>query len=429
MPRALSLPLAVILTSSVACFSDPLADDGRVSSSTSSTSDSGSTTDDPTTSDSDTSDSTTSDTDTSDTDTSDDTTDPGCQDPVCYEPGVDFGAGFGPEAVIVADIDGDGVSDIVTANAEGDNIAVLRGLGGGDFAAPSFYAAGDDPVTLAAVNLDPQAPGDGGIDIVVGNRAGQSMSVLINTGNNVAFGPPEIEPIGVGLVDLDTGNFTLDSDFESVVGAIGDQGMLITHGTGLGIAGDLDAAPTTEPSVAVTAGFLTQDAYSDFISLSNVAPALTVVHFIAEEPYLDIFDLLIADAGDDLALASLNADPNLDLVIASRALEIITVFPGDGNGMFGAATAISIDAGADSLAVGDVDDDGKVDVVFSASAVDEVGLMFGNGDTSLALPVYFDVGMRPMAVALADFNADGQLDIVTANADANNVTVLLSAIP
>ncbi|KIG14567.1 hypothetical protein DB30_06622 [Enhygromyxa salina] len=426
MRRALVLPLTVLIAGTLACYSDPKADDAGFGTQAGSSTDSG----DSSTTTNDTTTSTDSSTDTSDdttTDTSDDTTtDSGCVDPVCFEAGVEIGAGFGPEDVIIADIDGDGVSDIVTANAGGDNIAVLRGLGGGDFAAPSFYAAGMEPVSVAAVNLDPESSEDAGIDIVVGNRAGQSMSVLINTGDPVAFGAPLIIPLGDPLVDLAVGNLTLDSNFESVVGAIGDQGILVTHGTGMAIAGDLDAVPTTAPAVAVTAGFLTQDPYSDFISISNVAPSLTVVHFLAVDPYFDIFDLLIADAGDDLALASLNADPHPDLVVASRALGIITIFPGDGNGMFATPTPISVEVGPDSLAVGDVDDDGKVDVVFGSSGASEVGLMFGNGDTTLAAPLPYEVGMRPLAVALADLNGDGQLDIVTANADGDNVTVLLS---
>ena len=426
MRRVAPPALALLLT---ACFSSSAAeDDATTNAEDSSDGSEGSTDGDTDTSDTDTSDTdtSTSDTDTSTTDETSTTTEGGCPDPICFEPAVELGAGFGPEDVIVADVDGDGELDIVTANAGGDNVGVLRGLGGGDFEAPVFHAAGVDPVAVAALNLDPESPEDGGLDLVVGNRAGQSMSVLLNTGGAVTYGAPDIEMIGVGLVDLDVGNTTFDTNYESVVGAVGELGILLSYGTGLGIAGDLDVLPTTDPAVAVAAGFLTQDAYSDFISVSDQGATLTVGLLTPDPPDVQVFDLAIASSGNDLVLASLNPDPQPDLVVASANLELITVFAGEGNGMFGNPSPISIDVGPDSLAVGDVDDDGKVDVIYAASAANEVGVMLGTGSATLALPLSFDVGQRPLAVAVAEFNGDGKLDIVTANADGDNVSILLS---
>src|SRR5690606_7542550 len=99
----------------------------------------------------------------------------------------------------------------------------------------------------------------------------------------------------------------------------------------------------------------------------------------------------IAGPADDLILASLDADPHPDLVVASGNMAVVTVFRGDGNGMFVDPEAMVVDVQPDSLAVGDVDGDGKVDVVFASSADNMVGVMLGNGDTTFGEVLLFDV--------------------------------------
>lgn len=363
------------------------------------------------------------------TDSESETTEGPCADPVCFAEPIEIGAGFGPVDVVIADVDGDGLDDIVTANAGGDNVAVLHGEGGGDFAAPTFYTVGpgEEPVSVAALDLDPDDVANGGVDLIVGNRLGQSIAVLINTGSMVAYDDATIIQIGTPVHDLSVGNFTLDTVAESVVGAIADQGVLVTHGTGTGLAGDLDAAPTTDPATAVTAGMLTQDPYSDFVAVSDSGSAVTVTLFLDQEPFLDAFDLQIGGNGSDVRFAALNPDPVLDLVVAVSETGSIVVFPGQGNGTFGSGQDVDAGANPAALAIGDVDDDGNSDVVFVTAGGGQAGILLGNGDTTFADPLIIeDVGARPAAVALADFNGDGQLDIVTANADGNNVSVLLT---
>ena len=58
-----------------------------------------------------------------------------------------------PFAVIAADLDGDGHSDVVTANGDGGTVSVLLGVGNGSFASAVNYPIGSpaftEPVALA----------------------------------------------------------------------------------------------------------------------------------------------------------------------------------------------------------------------------------------------------------------------------------------
>jgi hypothetical protein len=117
-------------------------------------------------------------------------------------------AAAGPTAVVIADIDGDGNPDIVTANNGLTNAAVsiFQNPGiTGDIDTNSFLPrvdfAGNNPAdTLAVGDLD----GDGRLDIVVGSVSGKTVSVYRN-----------VSSLGI----IDTNSFAAPADF-AAAGAV-----------------------------------------------------------------------------------------------------------------------------------------------------------------------------------------------------------------
>ncbi len=57
-------------------------------------------------------------------------------------PSAAFAVGDAPYSVTVADLDGDTVPDLLTANADSDDVSVLLGNGDGSFQTAVFFAAG-----------------------------------------------------------------------------------------------------------------------------------------------------------------------------------------------------------------------------------------------------------------------------------------------
>ena len=86
-----------------------------------------------------------------------------------------FEAGRRPVSVAAADLDGDSVPDVVTANQDSDEVSVLLGNGDGSFQAALVFAVGDSPFSVAAADLN----GDTVPDLVTANFDGDDVTILL----------------------------------------------------------------------------------------------------------------------------------------------------------------------------------------------------------------------------------------------------------
>ncbi len=95
-------------------------------------------------------------------------------------------------AASVADLDGDTVPDLVTANRNSDDVSVLLGNGDGTFQAAVSFPAGEQPSSLAVADLD----GDTVPDLVTANEVSDDVSVLLSQA-------PEPDGDGDGIPDAE----------------------------------------------------------------------------------------------------------------------------------------------------------------------------------------------------------------------------------
>jgi hypothetical protein len=81
--------------------------------------------------------------------------------------------------LVVSDLNGDGVLDIVAPNIPTNDVWVFLGTGIGTFQSEQRFAAGSTPWAIAGADLN----GDGIRDLVITNGASDDLSVLLGNGN------------------------------------------------------------------------------------------------------------------------------------------------------------------------------------------------------------------------------------------------------
>ena len=94
--------------------------------------------------------------------------------------GIDDGSDFGPGSIAMADLNGDGIPDLVAANSGADRVLVYLGLGNGQLASEAYggdgFATGIYPVGVSIADLN----GDGRPDLIVANERSNDVTILMN---------------------------------------------------------------------------------------------------------------------------------------------------------------------------------------------------------------------------------------------------------
>jgi hypothetical protein len=134
---------------------------------------------------------------------------------------------------------------------------------------------------------------------------------------------------------------------------------------------------------------------------------------------------------NDIAVADMNHDGHPDLVIANHQSPYVTILLGDGKGGFRSAPGSPFDVHSyphpHGVAVGAFSGRGNLDVVTDSWGNNQIELLLGDGKGGLITPGrFFPVGHRPYErLRSADFNKDGHADVVTTNLDDDTATILL----
>ena len=147
-------------------------------------------------------------------------------------------------------------------------------------------------------------------------------------------------------------------------------------------------------------------------------------------------ELVTAQSPNDAVIADVNGDRTMDIVVATRTGQAISIFLNQGGLLFTAAD-VPLDRQANDVAAADLNRDGKVDLAIAAAGggdgVTPVSegfayVLLGRGDGTFAQPIQYQVAPEPWQIALGDFTGDGVLDIATANMSAT-VQAMVIGVP
>jgi FG-GAP-like repeat len=124
----------------------------------------------------------------------------------------------------------------------------------------------------------------------------------------------------------------------------------------------------------------------------------------------------IGAGGTSVALADLDADGALDVLLTRASPAELIVRAGLGDGQLGGAVTHALAVDARSTATGDLDGDGWLDVLVGglSSEPGQLAVLRSAGGGALHPAAYESSGKMPRDVALGDFTGDGRLDAVVA---------------
>ena len=277
-----------------------------------------------------------------------------------FAPAVAYEVGKRPRAIAVADWNHDNRPDVAVVNEESGTISILLNKGHGTFAAATQYDVDQGPFSLAACDYN----GDGKLDLAVLHASAKSVVLLRGRGDGTLVHSERLL-LGGMAADIASGDFNSD----------GRSDLAVTM-----LSGALD------------------------ILLSNGSGFASQTIFFEQNRY-----------PHSLATADLNRDGHPDLIFSSSTDLGVLLGRPDGSfavhGFYRSALDSAVEdpsRGYWDMAVTDLDGDGLLDVAVTI----EQGIRFFRGQgTGSLLPQSAYGGLR-VGLAAADVNGDGQPDLV-----------------
>ena len=339
---------------------------------------------------------------------------------------ADFPTGTSPAAVIIADFNGDGKSDLAVANYADNTVSILLGIPGGTFAPQKSYVTGTSPTGLVTADFNR----DGKLDLAVVNYQANTVSVLLGNGDgtfqthtdyatgNHPFAVVAADFNADGKIDLAIANENL------IVGNPDTVSILLGNGDGSFTA--QTAVPVGAQPIWLASADFNGDGRVDLIT-SNIGDGTVTVLLSNGDGTFTRIDspsgLFPGPNRSVLTVGDFNGDGKLDVVVSSESAQLFLLL-GNGDGSFQAPVVIpnSLVGGITFVLAGDFNHDGRLDLLQQGTVV-----LLGNGDGTFQPPVASPLGVTTSAAsfAAADFNGDGALDLVATDSNLNSVDVFL----
>jgi hypothetical protein len=343
-----------------------------------------------------------------------------------------------PAQIVTADLNGDGANDLVVRNAGDGTLSISFNTASwsGPYSVPPppFLPAvtvpvgpGISDVTLADVS------GDGRTDVLVTDKLTGEVGFIRNQGPGV-FAPVVFYRAGGGLyavthsggsaslttleatTGVAAGQFTTGGPADLVAINPGSNTVGVLSGLGNGRFTNPVTLPTPSPAVAVLVADLEGNGVPDMILLS--AQGVTVYRGDGKGGFLT--HPFTIDAGPDptgMTLADVNRDGKLDLLVSNDYGDLLVLL-GNGNGTFQPYRRADQDVALAVLPNGSP----TPDFIFADQGRDRVVVDYSGGTTNVVADRSSGL-LAPGAVVLADLNGDGIPDLIVADSGSNNVLV------
>jgi hypothetical protein len=362
-------------------------------------------------------------------------------------PSTDFGTAGSSISVAIGDLNGDGRPDLVAANTGSypnyvGSVSVLIGNGDGTFGPKTDFITGINTLSAAIADLN----GDGWPDIVTANAGSYwnysgTFSVLLGNGDGTfraavkTYTGTHSHPSSVEIADLNA-----DGRPDLVLAILRRRGIAAYLGNGDGtfgaaresFTGLTEAIEGLPHQIAI--GDLDGDGRPDLaVANGYESNTLSVLLGNGNGTFTARTDYVLHGSPSSVAIADLDADGRPDLAVTDHGAAYpdypgtVSVLLGNGDGRFSAGAEYGAGSGPTSGAFADFDGDGRPDLAFANWRSKEVSVLLGNGDGTLGAETRYDTRYyHPYSLEIADLNADGRPDVAAVSWVGHTVSVLLN---
>jgi hypothetical protein len=348
-----------------------------------------------------------------------------------------------PEALTIADVNGDGKADIVLTNYYGSDITILLGNGDGTVKVPNTgYATGGYPQSPALVA---DFNGDGLVDIMQIDDV-FSYAYLQGYGDGtfraaLDYYTPINDSGWPYSVTIATGDFNGDGIKDFVVGSY-DWNSVQTGITVFLSRGDGSLRPgvnygTESYLESVAVADFDGDGHLDVAATSWNSASVQLFHGNGDGTFT-VGSTYATGAGGyscpyGLVTGDFNHDQHTDIAVVNEncgeGSNNVGVLLNDGTGGFLTAVSYNLSNWAWSIAAGDINNDGYTDLLIPLENSNQVAVMLANSDNSGTFQAETDVALvngnasynNPQFITLGDFNNDGKLDFAVTIDGGSNV--------
>ncbi len=242
-----------------------------------------------------------------------------------------------PGAVELADLNNNGILDLIVANGGSNNVLVYPGLGNGAFE-PALngghgFFTGTNPVGITVADLT----GDGRPDLIIANEGSNDVSILLNVqvGNSFTFEQGPRLQAGLGPVATVVADVLGDGVPDLVIANSVSNSVWLLQGLGNGFFNDQSPMifPVgTNPS-AVFAGRFTTGLGQDLVTVNSGSNSVTLISGLGSaSPRMQTIS---SDGNDPTAAFAVNLTGNglEGLVVANNGDGNIALFEPGENGL------------------------------------------------------------------------------------------------
>jgi hypothetical protein len=331
--------------------------------------------------------------------------------------------------VVSADFNGDGFADVIAlstvlppASQNPSNIKAYLSTGAGAFAAPVATADGFKPLYIASADLN----GDGLMDVVSASFDDGALNIFFNNKTSpgsfnpaVSLNSPGASQLAIadmngdGLPDIVSADFNVSLFVQTSPGTFAAPISLYAGGANWIALGDLNGDGAKDVALTDNVGVWVL-MHTGAASSSTFAAPVSV---FTQTPNFNVV------GGNVIAIADVDGDGLNDLVISDpgptggmgTSVNVLIQNPAS-HGTFLAPVgyAIATQDRPQSIAVVDLQKTGKLDIVIGGENFVTV-LLHDPANPGKFLPASIYQAPGANEIAIADINGDGKLDIVVSN--------------